>query len=207
MVQELKTHPEVYEGFVIETSIIEEADKFLDPGYFFEEIGNCMPFALSNALGMPIFLLSTLPSQPIIALNPTKVRLFFPLLVAFNHHGCGHYDAIDYGPDITSKFICSSETQKTGTRGCTCGRSYKSNSLHCVPKKTKYTEIVRFPCLSNEKPCTRGCSCKNCNNSFGQKETQVSRERKRKKHKWQVSIRPSVQYGMFLGEKIKLEVE
>ena len=86
-VREIKAHSDDYRGFVIEGDKEEEAEKFLKNGYTSGEIGNCMPLAVSNAKGMPIFIML---SQPVIALSPRKAFVF-PILVAFNHHGCGHY--------------------------------------------------------------------------------------------------------------------
>ncbi len=96
MVRELRSNIDDYQGFVVGSSIEDEAEKFLEDGYFDGDVGNCMPLALTNALGMPIFIISTLLSHPLFVLTPRKPRIFFPLFVAFNHHGCGHYDAIAY---------------------------------------------------------------------------------------------------------------
>lgn len=133
MVHELKAHCDEYQGFVSGSNLVEEADKFLDKGYFFGEGGKCMPLALSNAPGMPMFILCTLISQP---LNPRKVTVFFPI---FNHHRCGHYDALGYGANISLKF---QEANRSGTRmcGCTCGcgdkgysKTIKAHSDHTMP--------------------------------------------------------------------------
>ena len=56
MVEELKKNSAEYDSFVVGTTVEKEADiKFLDQRYFFGELGNCMPLAMANALGLPIF--------------------------------------------------------------------------------------------------------------------------------------------------------
>ena len=99
--------------------------------------------ALTNALGMPIFIISTMLSHPLFVLTPRKPRIFFPVFAAFNHHSCGHYYAIAYTPALQPSLAVASPSfvQK---QGCTCGRGDKSVSNHCVVKQFKYTTIIVY---------------------------------------------------------------
>ena len=199
MVREIKANSDDYRGFVIENNIEEEADKFLENGYFSGEIGNCIPLAVSNALGMPIFIIPTMLSQPVIALNPRKAHVFFRILVAFNHHGCGHYDAIDIS---NLPFLRENHQSDIQGKGCTCGRGEKGTSSHCIVKCAKYTTIVRCPCLKAKIPCTMTCACKNCSNENGRKETHNIKGQGRQRHKWQINIEKSMELALTRGEQV-----
>ena len=184
--------------FVVGVDIHKEVRKFLCDGHFLGDLGNCMPLAITNALGIPLIVISTMSSHLLISLNPREACVVVPILIAFNHLGCGHYDAIEYVPIQTAP----TPTTSVGSRGCTCGRGDKSSSTHCILKEAKYTTVVRCPCLKQKKPCTLQCSCRNCHNEHGQRlATTKSPMRKRKKHKWQVHIPTSMKYGIQMGEK------
>ena len=204
MVQEMKNHSDEYQGFVAETHIEEEAEKFLQDGHFFGELGNCMPLALANALGMPIILLTTMYHHPLIVFNPRRPKTFLPTMVAYNHHGCGHYDAIDYVDTSSISMIPTRQSDVGRHVGCTCGRGDKSVSHHCIVKQAKYTTITRCPCLKEKKPCTIKCSCKNCHNEYGCKPIESKKtQRLRQKHKWQVQIEKNLDFGIQMSEQMQ----
>ena len=170
-----------------------EAEKFPNDGYFFSELGNCMPLAITNALGIPLIIMS---SHPFISLSPRKAHVLVPLVNAFDHHGSAHYDAIEHDP------VPKVKTAPT-IAGCTCGKGDKTSAKHYILKQAKYTTIMRCPCLKQRKACTQKCHCRNCHNPHGQRLTiNSSPLRQRRKHKWQVDIPKSMTYGMKMGEEI-----
>ena len=154
-----------------------------------------MPLAITNALGIPL-IISTMSSHPFISLSPRKVHVLVRLVIAFDHHGSGHYDAIEHDP------VPKAKTAPT-IAGCTCGKGDKTSAKHRILTQAKYTTIMRCPCLKQRKPCTQQCHCRNCHNPHGQRLTiNSSPLRQQRKHKWQVDIPKSMMYGMKMGEEI-----
>ena len=121
------------------------------------------------------------------------------MFLAFNHHGCGHYDALIY----ESKLEPVTNDKVSKTLGCTCGRGDKGISDHCVVKQAKYTVVIRCPCLKRKIPCTNDCSCKNCHNEFGTKHAETSKRRHRERHQWQLQIRNTIQSGIGMCENMQ----
>lgn len=143
VVDEWRSHQEDYEGYVVGNNIAQQIDLFLRDGFFNSELGNTMVLALANVMGMPIIIFSSILQYPIISVNPHHMTVAIPVFVAYNHTGCGHYDGV---------VVKNNEQARSGApKGCYCGKS-KSDSRQggCWPMKTKYTEIIRCPCLKGK---------------------------------------------------------
>lgn len=70
-------------------------------------------------------------NHPLIVFNPRRPKTFLPTMVAYNHHGCGHYDAVDYVDTSSISMIPTRQSDVGRHVGCTCGRGDKSVSpLH-----------------------------------------------------------------------------
>ena len=67
---------------------------------------------------------------------------------------------------------------------CSCGRNDKNmDKTHCCAIETKYTTIIRCPCLRSGKKCEKLCQCKNLK---GNKPSQPRKSRER--HTWQKKL-------------------
>jgi hypothetical protein len=193
VVGEWRNHQEKYEGYVVGMNITQQIDLFLRDGYFNSELGNTMVLALANVFGVPIVVFSSIIQYPVINVNPDHMSVPLPVFVAYNHSGCGHYDAI-----ITEETSLPSAAPH---KGCHCGKSKSDRSQgSCWPMKTKYTEIIRCPCLRGKKACSTTCSCKNCKNPKPEPST---KSRRRSKHQWQVPIPKSGVFALQSGEAVE----
>ena len=90
---------EEYAGYLIGGNVCEEAESFLKDGNFASPIGDTMVTALSNALGVPMFIFSSIPDHSVISMLPRQVHVSVPIYLAFTHCGPGHYDGIVIGND------------------------------------------------------------------------------------------------------------
>ena len=145
-----------YSGFLIDCDVVEEAQKFLQPGMFNSDLGDTVLLSLANALSIPVCCFhnngipSCCPQDPWVAILYTlhihilDVDTMIPLLVIMDDQG-------------------STEVK---TNSCTCGKNAsRSEASHCVPR---YTTTIRCTCLRNGKPCTMLWRCKDCRNEYGQ---------------------------------------
>ncbi len=83
----------VYEEFVTDISQFDSwANSFKQNCFFDCELGNTMPLAMANALGVSFVVFTSQerssPYYVASTISSTKV-----LYLAYNLHGCGHYDA------------------------------------------------------------------------------------------------------------------
>lgn len=200
-VEEWKSNPQDYEGFVPGVDVTMEAEKFKESGVFLGELGNTVVLNLSNVLGIPIIVLSSAINHPLINITPRHMTVPIPLYIAYNQYGVGHYDAI-----ITSNNsqlpTSSTSAASTEVAHCTCGKNDKSSQTRCKPQEMKYTSVIRCPCCKNETACTVLCKCKNCKNPFGcQPEIEEAGvARKRPRHMWQHNVQKS---SIFATEVMK----
>ena len=81
-VREWKANPHEYEGFVPNTDVAAEADKFMESGFFYGELGNTMILSLSNALGLPLIIFSAAIYHPLINITPRHLRASIPHLIS-----------------------------------------------------------------------------------------------------------------------------
>ena len=108
---------------MINTTVKDEALKFLQPGYFYGDLANTMLTALSNAL-------------QILCFSPWSVTLYSVLnlpnqryiCLCYNQSGPGHFDAASLitegNPDIVSDQVIK----------CSCGKNTKSLNVYLSSK-------------------------------------------------------------------------
>lgn len=129
-----------------------------------------MVLAVSNTLEIPIVVFSSALHHPLLFITPLILRATCPLFIGFSQFGPGHYSGVCAVDDETTRH----ETQITNRLEtsielkCCCRCKDKQGSTqHCIPIESKYTTIVRCPCMRSGKKCTDACKCKNCNNPAG----------------------------------------
>ena len=146
--EEWCTVPHEYQNFVGDScDVKEEAQKFMNRGYFFGPLGDTMVLAVANALGIQVIIFSSAHHYPLIYITPRVCKTSIPLYVAFNQGGPGHYDAViasTCGPTPSPPMT------HTPSRRCTCGHNLKhySTTKKCTAIEKRYTSIVLCPCLA-----------------------------------------------------------
>lgn len=204
-VEEWRNNESDYRGFLQndEASVAEEAEKFLQNGFFTGELGDTMVLALSNVLNMPITVFSSICDHPIVNILPRKLDVSFALFIAYNQCGPGHYDAVieDGGKKCAEDRKCT-ETTPTMQKICSCGKNDKGENTHCHPTQRKYTTVCHCPC---NKGCSVYCKCKRCKNPVGVQAAsfEIPPPPKKSRHSWQKSIPGSYSFAVSLGENIE----
>ena len=180
VVSEWNHNEQDYEEYVIGRNISNEIEKFLQNGYYFSDLGDAVVLAMAKKINIPILAFSSILHYPLILTNPRHSEIPILLCIAFNHYTAGHYDAVKDTDHQRTLTIPTLSKRQPGT-GCSCGKNNGKSS--CLTLKTKYTEIVRCPCLKKKFGCTATCRCKNCENPKGIKpklnQSAGSRERSR----------------------------
>ena len=169
-IQEWRSNPQDYEGFVPGMDVQQEAMKFSESGYFFGDLADTIVLALSNLLGLPLIIFTSNIHQPVISITPRHVRAAAPLFLVFNQAGAGHYDAVEFCDSTQALSLPVSSVNEGNIKACSCGKNdKKTTTTHCHPITTKYTTRTQCICCRKERACTTLCCCKSCNNPFGQK--------------------------------------
>jgi hypothetical protein len=102
VVNEWQANPQDYEGFVrYGVDVIVEAEKFKQDG---GELRNTVLLSLSNALGLPIIVLSSAVNHPVINTMPKQMKTPVPLYVPYNQYGVGHYECYN-NPAVATSFF------------------------------------------------------------------------------------------------------
>lgn len=200
-VKEWRENEDDYAGFLTESSVHEEAERFSQQGFFDGQLGDTMVLALSNVLGLPIFVITSIADHAIISIIPRQVLFAFPIYLAYNHCGPGHYDGVLFKDDVPCINVTGSATRepKEVPHFCTCGKNDKQGKPHCNPVKKKYTSVCYCPCYNDGNGCSDICKCKNCHNSLGtSKQVQPSAPpaKKRPRHSWQCKIPSSEEFAV-----------
>ena len=180
-----------YEGFTPDVNVVEEAEKFLQDGFFHGELADTIVLALSNLLGVPLIIFSSSASHPVITITPRQLKIPVPLYLAYNQYGAGHYDAAVLYDDNNVKSLASPRSAKM----CSCGKLGRG---HCTKVDYKYTTTVHCPCFKENRACTEKCKCTNCQNSYGSKYISLP-SRKRPRQQYQIKVPKS---GLDAGELI-----
>ena len=190
-----------YEEFMMDIDVMREAEKFRQPGFYDSQLGDSMVLALANTLNLPIIVFTSNICYPIVYVTPREAKSYLPIYIAYMQCGPGHYDSV-----VVRSNKKSPEPVPSVENYCTCGKNDKNKeSHHCVPITSKYTTVVRCPCLKNGKGCLK-CKCKNCNNPLGKfvQCTEEGPKRKRFKHENQKNIPKSAIYAAQCGEELSL---
>lgn len=158
-------------------------------GFFDSEIGNAVPLAMTEVLGIPIIIISSTLGYPIVHLRPqqSNVHSNTAIYLAYNQCGKGHYEMAEFSSDRSSK-------SDKETFHCRCGVNRKGSEPACIDSD-RYKS--RCKCYNHKKACSSACSCKGCKNPIGLRPlTPV--KRKRHRHELQTEI-PSPK--RFLAER------
>ena len=202
-VHEWKANPQEYEGFVPNTDVAAEADKFRESGFFFGELGNTMILSHSNALGLPMIIFSSAIYHPLINITPRHLRASIPLYLAFNQYGAGHHDGVTLSSTSSRPHSVTSSTQSAQ---CSCGENDKSGKTHCQPQVMKYTSVTRCQCYKPQKACIPFCKCKNCSNPFGSNlpASNAMPSRKRPRQQWQCTVPKSALFAINTMQEVPM---
>lgn len=188
LVDEWLSYPEEYAPFLTDegSNFTEEANAFLQDGHFSSSLGDCMPLATTNILGIPLIIYSGMQNLPIVPLVPRGRTLSVePLKLAYDASLCGHYDAIttvEANDDVVSTDATNNPLDKSIS--CRCGHGAKR-------KKTTFVSCDKFssgcPCFQKAQGCSDCCNCLHCNNIFGKRSSltntaEIIGTRKRRKH-------------------------
>lgn len=82
------------------STVAEEVEKFQVSGYVMGELGDTIPLAMSNVLGIPIIIITSMLSTPFICLNPHQNVFPAIIYLAYHQYGAGHYDAVKCKPCV-----------------------------------------------------------------------------------------------------------
>ena len=149
----LITHQNSYEG---------DVEKFLQSGFYDNDIGDIMAPAAANPLSATICVITSFSHGPVMVFSPTTyVTLPDPinLYLAYNGSGAGHYDGVKMSTKMTLNNKCKCGINKTNDAS--------HNSCTNENKTSKYKS--RCPCLRTGVGCGGNCRCINCNNPNGRK--------------------------------------
>lgn len=205
VVKEWKENADYYAAFLVDCNVREEADKFLQSGWFDSDLGDTVLLALANSLGVHFVVFTTLECHPLVHVTPKIVLCNCPVYLAYTHRGCGHYDAVMESSDTTNQEPPSSSQEQS--ESCTCGKNLStSERMHCTEIATKYTTIIRCACLKSGRKCTVKCRCRNCGNEYGTRPNSSDTEtpsRKRRKRTHQIKVPKSSIFGATIGEEME----
>ena len=95
VVEEWGERPNEYASFLQENvNYLAEVSKFENPGFFNSPLGDHMPKAISNVLGMPLCIVGSDPNTPVLQVSPTaSTDSPVQIILAYNTSGPGHYNA------------------------------------------------------------------------------------------------------------------
>ena len=109
-VEELLREEEEYSGFLSETTstINDRANEFKIRGVFHREIGDLTMKVCSNVLRIPIIVITSSRSTPVVPVVPDRSLSNTRIYIAFYYYGAGNYDATNNkcvsGMQILNKF-------------------------------------------------------------------------------------------------------
>ena len=95
VVKEWRERADEYVRFLPETvNYFAEVSKFENPGFFTSPLGDHMPKAMSNILGMPLCIVGSEPNTPVLQVSPSaSTDSPVQVILAYNSNGPGHYNA------------------------------------------------------------------------------------------------------------------
>ena len=201
-VNEWLNNPHEYQGFLTSSTVEEEAPKFMQSNFYHGELANTMVLAVSNALEIPIVVFSSALHHPLLFITPLSLKVTWPLFIAFSQYGPGHYSGVCAIEDKTMPHQIDHKETSPDFK-CCCGcKDKQSTAQHCIPLESKYTTIVRCPCLRSGRKCTDACKCKKCNNPVGPRLHSVINQTKKagQKHLWQKRINKGATFAIEMNE-------
>ena len=94
IVAEWKRNVPIYQEFSPNVDVVQEADKFLIPGFYYGDLADTMILTLANVLQATIVVFSLIECHPVFCITPRTQTIPVPFMVAFTQCGSGHYDGI-----------------------------------------------------------------------------------------------------------------
>ena len=193
IVYEWMSHPESYQPFFAEhgQALHHEAQLSLNDGHFASELGNSMPLAMANLLKLPIAVISQMENLPVVPITPRETLQCLPIVVAFDHSGAGHYDAVT--KNVKGAQLSSETESLTDKKGDT-----DIGLIVAVDKVQKEKRPISLPVITSKKRCkcfqgiigcSENCQCQGCQNPYGKRkkseqniQTTKATTKKRRRH-------------------------
>lgn len=204
---------------------VQQAESFRISGTFASDLGDAMPLALANVLGMPLLILSLDHFTNFLDICPREVKCgAFPVYLCYYSSGGGHYDVLlqhttptemECEQSIENKNLPAAAEQKEAKderketrddlpspRSCRCGVNAKKKKNN----GRKYS--VRSKCLKGlSRKCSASCKCVGfCGGSKcrdierkEKKETTTRKQMKRRAHSLQENSAKKAK--LFMNEK------
>ncbi len=117
VVHEWRENTDNYQGFTL-VDLSSEASNYLADGEFAGDIGDLMVLTLTNILGIPLTIFTSVENMPVLCVTPIlNCDTSVPLYLTYVQAGAGHYDYAV--PSVTS-----STTSIVHPHKCTCGRKH-----------------------------------------------------------------------------------
>ena len=95
VVKEWRERADEYASFLPENmNYFAEVSKFENPRFFTSPLGDHMPKAMSNVLGMPLRIIGSEPNTPALCVSPSaSIDSPVQITLAYDSNGPGHYNA------------------------------------------------------------------------------------------------------------------
>ena len=186
----------------VEFDYTTEANKFLQDGFYANQLGDLMPPAMASALGASLIIITTNSQNSLQYHNPLHGFAERVVFLIYHPSGPGHYDAtIPYSHRNDS--ITVHTVEPVINVKCRCGVNSSSKGKSCIQNPFYAT---RCKCYNHSKPCSSSCLCKECANPFGirpQKPEVIPR--KRRNHFTQ-AIPNSKRFAIERGESLSVSI-
>jgi hypothetical protein len=169
-----------YESFLTSESTYEDdAKQFLQLHHYNTDLGNTMPLAMANAIGVSFIILTSMASSPVFIVSPRAgTSADHVLYLAFTSVGSlQHYDG------LVLKSTPQESAVPVDMTKCRCGVNSKNkeNQVACTHSNGRHSSCR---CLAKGRGCTPSCSCKGCQNPNGKRQ-KGDTKRTREPHEWQ----------------------
>ncbi|XP_028410080.1 uncharacterized protein LOC114532711 [Dendronephthya gigantea] len=152
---------------------LSEVEHYERPGFFGGNLGDLMPMAMANVLGIPLGIITSEPSTPIINVCPRGfVMTATPIFLAYTSSGPGHYNAVSpIVPLHPSGTVDTTESRNVvdckenfksstpGRKGCRCGQTTQAQKNRKAKPLKKYKSYKRCNCMIKFKSCCDRCKC------------------------------------------------
>ena len=204
---------------------VQQAESFRISGTFASDLGDAMPLALANVLGMPLVILSLDHFTHFLDICPREVKCgVFPIHLCHYSTGGGHYDALsqhttptvmECEQSIKTKSVLAAadenEQKETGDdlpspRSCRCGVNAKKKKSNA----RKYS--VRCPCLKGtSRQCSTSCKCvgfcggSKCRDIPRKEKKETTPRKQRKRRAYPLQENSPKKARVFTNEKEKVQ--
>ena len=150
---------DVYQNFLTsDLDYSNEANKFLQEGFYSSSLGDLMPLAMATVLQASIIIITTNPHSHPMYVIPQVGCMEGTIILVYEPTGPGHYDAALPYSSMIEQATTNALSQ---TVTCRCRVNKKNVRKICAPSGI-YTSRCR--CYLKSQSCTSKCSCKHCSN-------------------------------------------